>query len=299
MPRGRPKDPRTQWVYPVHKVYMVVDGQRHWLFADVEDPDNLKPEDVDAERRAEHWFYDGASSWHYNTERGRSVTPHVLLRELFFNNAQPLPRTNTYGKYRTCGHEKCVNPWHFDMPEDGKCRRGLHDIADPENVYVSPQGHKTCKACTRDNVRRYREYLGRRNQSDQLGQLDYLTQDMQVTMPDIRDGVHKRWELTEHFEEHRRLLAYVFDLHNAAKAAKVQLPKLEDANSTALEDKFGIPAHNLDKILPELADFVGEYQGISLKETEIEQKEDDISGDEGFYTPPNAADLFPTQEEGE
>ncbi len=50
--------------------------------------------------------------------------------------------------------------YEFDQPGrwDGveMCHRGLHDVSDPESVYVKPSGSRSCRLCRRDSDLRRR-----------------------------------------------------------------------------------------------------------------------------------------------
>lgn len=69
-----------------------------------------------------------------------------------------------------CRNTLCVNPDHLEVVTRGEnTRRGIlsyalrdqcasgHDVTDPANVYVRPNGAHDCRACIRDRVRRYRQ----------------------------------------------------------------------------------------------------------------------------------------------
>lgn len=66
-----------------------------------------------------------------------------------------------------CRNRACVNPDHLEPVTSrentlrgrrawafGVCTSGRHDITDPAAVYTNPQGHNSCRECTREWRRR-------------------------------------------------------------------------------------------------------------------------------------------------
>jgi HNH endonuclease len=72
-----------------------------------------------------------------------------------------------------CRNRRCVNPQHLELVTAAEnlrrtlpfrttmCRRGLHDLNDPDNVYIR-DGKRVCRPC---NLRRQREYRHERQAS--------------------------------------------------------------------------------------------------------------------------------------
>lgn len=74
-----------------------------------------------------------------------------------------------------CRIVRCVNPDHLEpVTHTGnvrrglisyslrtKCRNGLHNITDPNNIYVNTDGKRSCRACINCNARmKYRKRKG-------------------------------------------------------------------------------------------------------------------------------------------
>jgi hypothetical protein len=70
-----------------------------------------------------------------------------------------------------CRVRHCVRPDHLELVTSGEntrrgllgfglsglCRAGIHDMADPGNVYVARSGGRWCRLCAREGQRRYRQ----------------------------------------------------------------------------------------------------------------------------------------------
>jgi hypothetical protein len=67
--------------------------------------------------------------------------------------------------HHVCGEPRCVNVEHMQLVTraehvrlhrviDGRCQRG-HDMTDPANVYVTPDGRRNCRTCRAAARRRY------------------------------------------------------------------------------------------------------------------------------------------------
>jgi hypothetical protein len=99
---------------------------------------------------------------------GRTVRLHRKMYEQFNG---PIPEDAEI--HHTCGVKHCLNPEHLQALGRDDHRR-LHDPLGtaarraqthchaghertPDNIYVTPAGQWACKACRRENSRRYRE----------------------------------------------------------------------------------------------------------------------------------------------
>lgn len=69
-----------------------------------------------------------------------------------------------------CPHRACINPDHLEVVTNaentarglatfarlGMCRKNLHDVTDPANLYVDPTGKRQCRPCHAEAQRLWR-----------------------------------------------------------------------------------------------------------------------------------------------
>lgn len=92
---------------------------------------------------------------------GRAKVPHFALnyryysgRRVVYEMVKAVELRSSTHLYMTCGNKTCVNPDHMiwqlhggNLPKS-KCKRG-HDMTNEDNIYITTQGKRACRACIR------------------------------------------------------------------------------------------------------------------------------------------------------
>ena len=105
------------------------------------------------------WQWTGSSDGRYGRMRfdGRLEMAHRVSLALSTGGFRALDADHL------CGNTLCVNPAHLEWvthaennrrKTDGGCRHG--HAWTPENTQINPRGHRRCRACNRDQLRRRR-----------------------------------------------------------------------------------------------------------------------------------------------
>lgn len=105
----------------------------------------------------------GYGQWH--PRRGATEHAHRQAYRLYYGR---IPEGAVIDHVRAlgCTRKDCCNPAHLEAVsqgenvrrgdatwQGGRCRSGLHDITDPANVEIRPNGKRRCVQCRRASAR--------------------------------------------------------------------------------------------------------------------------------------------------